>query len=67
MAVTTTASKWDLPSAADGAAWMCRSDKAEKDLRSALDLLEKVHEQIPHTPATVTKQIINDFLKNFRK
>lgn len=44
-----------------------RNHISDKDLRSALDLLEKVHEQIPHTPATVTKQIINDFLKNFRK
>lgn len=63
----TAGSKWKLPSAEDGSAFMVRSDRAEKDLRSALDLLDKVQEQIPHIPATATKQMINDFLKEFRK
>lgn len=60
-------SYWNLPSFQDGNSFMTRSDRAEKDLRSALDLLEKVKEEIPHTPATSTKQRIEDFLKGFRK
>lgn len=62
-----TISKWKLPSAEDGSAFMVRCDRAEKDLRSALDLLEKVKEEIPHKPASTTKQSIEDFLIGFRK
>lgn len=60
-------SEWYLPSMQDGNSFMTRSDRAEKDMRRALNLLKQIQEEIPHTPATITKQKIGDFLKEFRK
>ncbi len=59
--------KWDLPSYRDGNAWMVRSDRAEKDLRNALDMLEMVKDNIPQNPASVTKGSIENFLRIFKK
>lgn len=57
--------KWKLPSELDGNALLVRSTKAEGDLKQALNLLYSLKESIPHTPATETKQQIENFIVKF--
>lgn len=58
--------KWKLPSVNDDNAWMVRSTKAEEHLRESLDMLHHIKESIPHTPASSTKSLVEDFLVRFK-
>lgn len=44
-----------------------RARQLEEDLKEALDLLEKIKNSIPQTPASETKQLIDNFLTQFKK
>lgn len=58
--------KWDLPSVADGNAFMIRSNKAEEHLKQSLDLLHHIKDSIPHKPASPLKSQIEAFLIKFK-
>lgn len=61
---------WTIPSPKHedaGCDGHLRAGQLEEDLKEALDLLEKVKNQIPQTPASETKQLIENFLTQFKK
>lgn len=58
--------KWNLPSKEDGQAFVIRTQAAEKDLCSALDLLHHIHQSIPHKPAGKLKSLIENFLTKYK-
>lgn len=64
------ANKWNTPGNTHqyaGSDGHYRAGQLEEDLHKALDLLETVKNSIPQNPASDTKQLIDNFLTQFKK